>query len=123
MYMSTFGVIAPIPMAMAANPDAVQVSPLNCDALSGDTRVCVVNQTHSTITEISCDGSLWGQRGIPLPRGRIPVGGIAIVNFAGGSCHSTIYVRTSDGHQHIITGQDVRSLTILPIAPMDNDNW
>lgn len=98
----------------------VEVSPLNADRLSGTTLVAVVNKTHSPIREISCDGTLWGTHAIAVPGGRIPSGGIGIVDFAKGNCKSGMHIRTGDGQMHDINGQDVSALTILTI---ESEDW
>lgn len=98
----------------------VEVSPINADRLSGTTLVAVVNKTHSAIKAISCDGHLWGVAAIAVPGGRIPSGGIGIVDFNKGSCKSGIHITTGDGQQHEIEGQDINLLTILPI---ESDEW
>jgi hypothetical protein len=103
-------------VSTSAFADEVKVSPLNCDTLNGTTYVCVQNLTSKDIVDISCDGHLFGTTTINLPRGMIPSGGSAVINFKSGACSSGIHVRTDDGKLHTITGQDVSSLTILPIT-------
>ena len=103
-----------------AKLEPVQVGPLNCEKLSGTTLVCVVNKTHAAIKSMSCDGHLWGTAAIAVPGGRIPTGGIGVVDFNKGNCKSGIHVTTSDGQQHEIEGQDVEALTVLTI---ESDEW
>lgn len=98
----------------------VETSPLNCDALTNDNRVCVVNKTHSAIKSIRCDGRLFGTVTISVPGGRIPSGGIAIVDFNKGNCSSAIYITTGDGKLHQIPGQNVDQTTQLII---ESDEW
>ncbi|HYA07745.1 MAG TPA: hypothetical protein VEF90_17795 [Xanthobacteraceae bacterium] len=98
----------------------VAVSPLNCDALGGDSRVCVVNKTHSSIVGIDCAGHFWGTARQSVPGGRIPSGGIGVVDFKNGACGSGIFIRTSDGQTHQIPGQDVDKTTVLTI---ESETW
>lgn len=104
----------------ADSKEPVRTSALNCDALNNSSLVCVVNKTHSTIREISCDGHLWGTSAIAVPGGRIPSGGIGVVNFNHGSCKSGIHIKTGDGQAHDIPGQDISALTILNI---ESEEW
>ena len=103
-----------------AKLEPVQVGPINCEKLSGTTLVCVVNKTHASIKGITCDGHLWGTAAIAVPGGRIPSGGIGVVDFNKGNCKSGIHVTTGDGQQHEIEGQDVEALTVLTI---ESEDW
>jgi hypothetical protein len=103
-----------------AKLEEVHVSPINADALHGSPLVAVINKTHSAIREISCDGHLWGTLAIAVPGGRIPSGGIGIVNFDKGNCNKGLHVKTGDGQLHDVPGQDVSALTILTI---ESEEW
>jgi len=106
-----------VPTYTAGGPkskEPVIVSPLNCDALNKGSLVCVVNKTHSAIREIMCDG-LFGKKPIAVPGGRIPPGGIGVVDFNNGNCNTAIYIKTGDGQEHKIGGQNIKSLTTLNI--------
>lgn len=103
-----------------AKLEPVTVSPLNADKLNGTTLVAIVNKTHASIKGIACDGHLWGTAAIAVPGGRIPSGGIGIVDFNKGDCRSGIHVTTSDGQLHEIAGQNINDLTVLTI---ESENW
>ena len=111
---------APALGAYDAKLEEVHVSPINADALHGTPLVAVVNKAHAAIRSIECDGIMWGRTAIAVPGGRIPSGGIGIVNFNGGNCKSGIHISTGDGQSHDIPGQDVDSLTILTI---ESEDW
>ena len=111
---------APALGAYDAKLEAVAVSPINADALHGTPLVAVVNKAHAPIRQIECDGHMWGRTAIAVPGGRIPSGGIGIVNFNGGNCKSGIHIITGDGQAHDIPGQDVDALTILTI---ESEDW
>ncbi len=85
-----------------SHPAAAQALGVNCDALSGTTRVCIKNASHWSITSIMAVPGNGAPTGawVNIPGGFIPPGGTTIVNFPAyqvGTSIFTVWVRTATG--------------------------
>jgi hypothetical protein len=98
----------------------IYTSPLNCEQLSNDPRVCIVNQSAHSITQIQCAGHVFGSKDIGVPGGHIPSGAIAIVRMDGGDCNHWISFTTADGKTKTLRGQNMDAATIITI---DDEGW
>ena len=91
---------------------AVQLSPINCDALNKGTLICVRNGTQETISKITCSG-MFGASPMSIPRGIIHAGETAIVDFEAGKCSSHIAVLMRGGRIFNFDGFDTKNNTVL----------
>ena len=110
--------LAPLAVLMMAPAYAEDIHNfVACDALTGTPDVCVFNMTKSPIVGIACEG-FFGHRPVAVPRGIIPAGKMAVVKFdvGHGACKSGIHATSSDGHDHVIRGQDIDTSTVLDIS-------
>jgi hypothetical protein len=112
-----FCAISDIPAAaqdiVAHRAGSVFVSPLNCDLLKGDSRVCLENISDFDLTNISCEG--WFDHRMQVPGGSIPGGGIAIVDFGKGACKKNIIFKWENGETKSVGGEDIYSLTTFKV--------